>query len=161
MHSINIPEDRVPVLVGKKGGTKRRIQDLTGTKITVEGPAVVIEGDPLGELKALDMVHAIGRGFSPKKALTLNEEEMVFELIPITDYAHTTNSITRLKGRLIGEKGRARRNLERLTRTRISVYGKTVGLIGKIDDVEEAKQAVVMLLSGSKHQTVYNMLYQD
>lgn len=158
MQTIRIPQERIGVLVGPKGATKRRIQKQTHTEIEVSEEGVVIEGDPLTELTALNIVHAIGRGFTPEKALRLLDEANIFLLVNITDYAGTSKSIHRLKGRIIGEKGRSRKKIERQTNTLISVYGKTVGIIGGYDDAEKAKEAVIMLLSGSRHATVYKSL---
>ena len=64
----------------------------------------------------------------------------------------------RLKGRVIGEQGKARRTIENLTETDISVYGKTVSIIGEIEHVSVAKRAILSLLSGSPHSRVYSWL---
>ena len=48
--------------------------------------------------------------------------------------------------------------VENLTGAYISVYGKTVGIIGEVNDVYLAHQAVSMLLQGSMHRTVYKFL---
>ncbi len=40
----------------------------------------------------------------------------------------------------------------------VSVYGNTVGIIGDFLEMDIAKNAVVMLLSGSEHSTVYRYL---
>ena len=64
----------------------------------------------------------------------------------------------RLKGRVIGEKGKSRRVIEELTGCHISVYGKTIGIIGEASDVHLAHQAVGMLLQGSMHKTVFQFL---
>jgi len=160
MHTVNIPEDRVAVLIGKNGSTKEKIEELTDTGLEVEENSVLIEGDPLGELTAKRIVKAIGRGFAPRKAYRLTREDMAFELIPLKDYASTSNSMRRLKGRVIGENGRSRKNIEKHTNTYISIYGKTVGIIGDFENVHLAKKAVDMLLSGSQHSTVWRMLEQ-
>ena len=48
--------------------------------------------------------------------------------------------------------------IERLTGCAISVYGKTIGIVGETDNVAIARQAVAMLLQGSMHKTVYQFL---
>jgi ribosomal RNA assembly protein len=38
------------------------------------------------------------------------------------------------------------------------VYGKTVGIIGRVEDLVYARRAVESLLGGSRHATVYGWL---
>ena len=162
---VKIPKARIGVLIGKKGRVKREIERLTQTKLEVnsEGGQVKITLredaiDPLGLLKAKAIVQAIGRGFNPEKAMRLIEDDTVMEIINIEDFASTKNSLIRLKGRIIGENGRARRIIEEATGADISIYGHTVAIIGTVDEVYAAKQAILMLLKGAQHGTVYKFL---
>jgi len=45
-----------------------------------------------------------------------------------------------------------------MTGTYVSVYGKTVSIIGEIEHLQIAKEAVEMILKGSRHKTVYSFL---
>ncbi|EHK01343.1 putative RNA-processing protein [Candidatus Haloredivivus sp. G17] len=45
--------------------------------------------------------------------------------------------------------------------TEISVYGKTVGFIGYVQNIEIAQEAVKMLLNGREHSTVYDYLERN
>ena len=45
-----------------------------------------------------------------------------------------------------------------MTGANVSVYGRTVSLLGEYEEVAEAKRAVEMLLEGSMHATVYKFL---
>ena len=82
--SVKIPEERLAVLIGERGATKRLIQKKTKTKITV-GEEIIIEGDALDVLTAESIVKAIGRGFSPPSALILLDEEKCLEIISLPD----------------------------------------------------------------------------
>ena len=64
-------------------------------------------------------------------------------------------------GRLIGTKGRTKLIMEKETNTEIVIYGKTIGILGKSDDVENARQAIEAILTGSKQGTAYKILKQD
>jgi ribosomal RNA assembly protein len=66
--------------------------------------------------------------------------------------------LKRVTSRLIGTRGKARRNLERLTQTHISVFGKTVSIIGKYEDAERAGHAIEKLIDGFSHRSVYEFL---
>ena len=45
-----------------------------------------------------------------------------------------------------------------LTDTHISVYGKTIGIIGEHQDVADARTAVENMLKGAPHGNVYKWL---
>jgi len=162
---LRIPKERVGVLIGEKGKTKRQIEELTQTKIEIEDGSVTIKAtektmDPLAPLKAKAIVMAIGRGFNPEKALRLLSDDVVLEIIDINEFAHgSKNSLVRLKGRVIGEQGRTRKLIEELTGADISVYGHTVAIIGTPEEALVAKEAVIRLLEGAQHGSVYKYLY--
>lgn len=80
-------------------------------------------------------------------------------MLDLREFAGDSESaLVRLKGRVIGEGGKTRQILEEATRTHISVYGKTISLIGGAEQLAVARQALHMLLSGAKHSSVYRFL---
>ncbi len=153
--TVKIPEERVSVLIGTRGSTKRVLEKGTKTKILIAVEDITIEGDSINVLDAENIVKAIGRGFSPESAMLLLDEENTLSII---DLPKSENSQKRIKSRLIGTKGKSRRNLEHLTGTHISVYGRTVSLIGKYGDVDLAEQAINKLIKGVPHRFVYEFL---
>jgi len=163
---LRIPVDRVGVLIGKKGETKQRIEESCGVTVAVDGQSgevtvrsTSVEADPF---RALNVVEAIARGFSPQRALKLLDPEMTIEVIDIRDYAgKSENNLERIKGRIIGLHGKSRRVIEELTKCDVSVYGKTVAIIGDPVELRLAKDAVEKLASGSQHKSVYNMLQRS
>ncbi|WP_292459883.1 KH domain-containing protein [Methanothermococcus sp.] len=161
---LKIPKDRIGVLVGKKGETKNKIEKELGVEIEIDedGEITVYSTeemkDPLATWKARDIVRAVGRGFNPEKALKLVSDDYILEIIDITDYAHSDNAIRRLKGRVIGSGGKSRRYIEDLTDTDISIYGKTIAILGEYEPVQIAKEAVSMILRGSSHAKMYKYL---
>lgn len=161
MKEVLIPEERVGVLIGADGETKDEIEKLTDCEIGVENNVISIDGEPLDEMTAQMIVKAIGRGFNPEKAFKLLEKDYTLHLIDVKDYADTKNSEDRLKGRVIGRDGEARRHIEKMAEVEISVFGSTVGFIGKAQNIEIALEAVRMLLQGSSHATAYNYLEKN
>ena len=156
-----IPEERVGVLVGAEGSTKKNIEQQTKCVITVskEGDVSIMGEDALMLYTTREIVRAIGRGFNPKIALLLLKTDYTLEMIDLKDVAgKNKNTMERLKGRVIGKAGKSREEIERLTDTHISVYGKTVGIIGEVEHVALSREAVAMLLQGSMHKTVYQYL---
>lgn len=160
-YELKIPEERVAVLIGKDGKTKKEIEDATDSELDIskEGDVIITGEDGLKLYTTQDIVKAIGRGFNPKTALLLLKTDYAFEMIDMKDVAgKSKNTMQRLKGRVIGKGGKAREEIERLTDTSISVYGKTIGIIGETDQVQLARQALAMLLEGAMHKTVYRFL---
>ncbi|MEM0359121.1 MAG: KH domain-containing protein [Candidatus Hadarchaeales archaeon] len=159
---LRLPKDRIGVAIGKKGSVKREIERRTGVKLlfdSEEGVVQIFRGeDPLSALKAREVLRAIGRGFSPEKAFSLLEEDHYLEVIELEDYGGSEKAMTRLRGRVIGEEGKARRTIEELSGALVSVYGKTVALIGTPEELRRARRAVEMLLGGAEHSTVYRFL---
>ncbi len=160
-----VPEDRIAVLIGQGGRTKRTIAERTHATVAIdtEDGEVRIEGpdsDPMGALKARDIVLAIARGFSPERAMRLLKENTYLGVLDIkfTTGKHEKSAIRRIRSRVIGTKGRARARIEELSGCSVSVYGSTVALIGDEDQLERASRAVEMLLKGSEHSTVFHLL---
>jgi ribosomal RNA assembly protein len=160
-YELKIPKDRVAVLIGQKGKTKRHIETITKTKLDIdskEGDVSIKGKDALGMYSAKEIVKAVGRGFNPEIAQLLVKQDYSFELLSLSDYSKSKNDEKRLKGRVIGEKGKSRNTIEDLTGVYISVYGKTIAIIGEITAVGIARKAVESLLSGSPHANVYKWL---
>lgn len=161
IQEIKIPKERIAVLIGEKGSMKRRIEKKAKVKLEIDSQEgdVSIEGESLGVYETLNVVKAIGRGFNPTVAELLFNEKFTFELIDIVEFTgKSEKKKTRMKGRLIGEEGKSRKYIEKITSTHIVVYGKTVGIIGEYDDVAIAKQAIKMLLEGSPHANVFRWI---
>jgi len=152
--NFKIPEERIGIL---KSCT-RELKEKTNTKIDVEGEGVKIEGEPLDVLKTEEIIKAVGRGFSPEKALELLNDEKILCIINLKDYQHTEKSIKRVKGRLIGTDGKTKRRIEEMSGCMLSIYGKTVSIIADSEKISTIKEAIEMLINGSKHNKVYNYL---
>jgi ribosomal RNA assembly protein len=165
---VKIPDDRIGVIIGKNGKVKTEIQDKCGVEIDVDsenGNAIISStSKPIAEMepfKAVEIVSAIAKGFSPERAYRLLGEEEVLQLVDLRDYAgKSANSLSRIKGRIIGEAGKSRKTIEDISGAFISVYGHTVGLIGTFEEIKLATEAVTMLSKGRSHASVYNMLQE-
>ncbi|VVB61747.1 Polyribonucleotide nucleotidyltransferase [uncultured archaeon] len=158
--TLKIPENRVAVLIGTGGATKKKIEKEFKCRLRVssEGDIEIIAKDTANALRGREAVMAIARGFSPEHAMLLKSEENVLEILSLPDYGISEKSMERYKSRLIGTRGKARANIEELTKTSISIYGKTVAIIGAPENVKNARNAIELLLSGKTHVTSYIFL---
>ena len=160
---IKIPFERVAVLVGPKGNMKQLIEEKSTAMLTIDSESGDVEisnpTDPLMGMRAKEVVQAIARGFSPEKALKLFDHDLLmFETIDLSNIARTEKDLMRIRGRLIGKDGKTREIFETLTSAYISVYGKTVSLIGYPEQNTVARTGINMLLEGSAHGPVYSFL---
>lgn len=163
--SVRIPTDRVGVLIGKSGSTKAKIEKQTGVKLTIDSEEGEVEidhthaKDPSMSISVVNVVTAIARGFSPQKALKLLEDDYFLEVFDIRDYVGKKKEhVMRMRARVIGTHGKTRALIEELTGAYVSVYGNTVAVIGDSLQIDVARRAVDMLLSGSEHAAVYHFL---
>ena len=162
---IRIPNDRIGALIGKSGSVKSSIETACCVSLEIDGSTgeVFVRSDgnieKIQPFKALEIVTAIGRGFSPDNAMALLKGENTLHVIDLREFAGKSSAgIERIKGRLIGEGGRVRQNMENLTRTHISVYGRTISIIGDASRLRLVVNAISSISSGSMHGPVYTKL---
>jgi len=165
MKYIKIPMERIAVVIGHNGETRRDLENKSGVRLEIDSRLgeIAIDDhnteDPLQVLKLESIILAIGRGFSPEHAIKLFDDNTDLFIFDIHDYVSKKEShVRRLKSRIIGTEGKTKRVLEELTDSYISVYGHTVSIIADFISMDIAKRAIDKLLSGSKHATVYRFV---
>lgn len=166
---IKVPKERVGVLIGPEGRTKKSIEDKLSVELKIDSEAGDVNillkentKDPSTLFTAKDVVTALGRGFSPEHAFRLiRDEETVLDIIDLRMvFGKSEADIKRVKGRIIGMNGKTRSIIEELTDASVAVYGHTVAMIGTMDQVQIAREAIEMLIKGSLHGTVYRFLHR-
>jgi ribosomal RNA assembly protein len=159
MEIVRIPIERVRVIIGEEGNTKKLIEEKCKIKLNVDSDGEVeIDGDSAEIFFAKDVVKAIGRGFEPRDALRIVDDNYQFELIDLKDELKNEKTITRVKGRVIGEKGKMKTEIQTATESVISVYGYTIGVISQIDTMEFALEAIRRIINGSELTKIYDYL---
>ena len=161
-YELRVPKNRVAVIIGKGGSVKKELEESTKSKLAIdskEGDIFVSGEDALGLYTAREIIKAIGRGFNPEIAKLLLKQDYIFEVVDLSEFAgKSKDAMLRLKGRVIGREGKSRKLIEELTECNISVFGKTISIIGLPESAADAKQAVESLLRGSTHANVYKWL---
>jgi len=159
---IKIPSDRIGVIIGKEGEVKKKLEEKTGCKIRIDSKSGVVKitrgEDAVGFLKARDVINAISRGFNSEIAMKILEDDFtVFESIDLSEYV-SPKSMSRIKGRIIGKEGKIRRLIEETLNVNVSVYDKFVSIIGPVENVAAAREAIMMLIEGAQHSTVQRFM---
>ncbi|MBN2459119.1 RNA-processing protein [Candidatus Woesearchaeota archaeon] len=161
-YTIRIPRDRIAALIGVKGKDKKELEECSKAKINVdsqEGDVTISGRDAVSLYTLREVILAIARGFSPETARLLLKADYMLEIINLKDYGlDNKNKLARVKSRVIGTGGKARRVIEELTGASLSVYGKTISIIGECSQVPYAKRAIELLIKGSMHATVFKWL---
>jgi ribosomal RNA assembly protein len=166
---VRIPKERIGVVIGPEGTTKKNIEEKLMVELEIDSEAGDVNitlsekaTDPSTLFRAKDVVTALGRGFSPEHAFRLvRDEDTALDLIDLRGvFGKSETDLKRVKGRIIGQNGKTRRIIEELTDANVAVYGHTVGIIGTLDQVEVAREAIEMLVKGSMHSTVYRFLHR-
>lgn len=166
---MRIPKERVGVVIGPDGTTKKNIEEKLSVELEIDSDAGDVHisvsenaTDPSTLFRAKDVVTALGRGFSPEHAFRLvRDEDVLMELVDLRGvFGKSEADLKRVKGRIIGMNGKTRRIIEELTDANVAVYGHTVGIIGTLEQVQVAREAIEMLVKGSMHSTVYRFLHR-
>jgi ribosomal RNA assembly protein len=165
VYRFKVPLDRVGVLIGKKGETLNILREKGRTEIEVDsdtGEVLLMDDlsdDPYLSFRMRDVLRAIGRGFSPENAMKLLDDDIYYEEFDIREFSGKSKKrILQVRSRLIGSGGKTRRLIEDLTDCQLSIKGNTVALIGDIEGMKVASKAVMMILNGSEHSSVYSFM---
>ena len=165
MDYVKIPLSRVGAMIGPKGKTRKKIEEMSGCKISIDSEEGIIEiksknnDDPLKNLQLISTAKAIGRGFTPEKAMQLLEMDYYLEVVDIRDYVgRSKKRLATIRGRIIGKAGKTRKIIEDMTGADLAIQGHTVSVISDLEGLEAAKVAISMVLAGSEHGAVYKYL---
>ena len=167
-HLSRVPKNRIAVLIGKAGRTREMIEKACGGSLTIDSQSGDVsiswdgEPDPIKRMKVPDVISAIGRGFSPERAVQLLDDDFFLRMYDIREWVgRQSNQTRRMRSRLIGTNGRIRTLIEEHTGCEISIYGSTVAVMGGDDGLALAAPAIEGILGGSEHGTVLFGLEQD
>ncbi len=161
---MKVPKDRIGVVIGKKGRTKRKLERIGGVKVNVDSQEGVVsiegENDEM-VIKTADVVKAMGRGFDEKSALRLYSDGVYLTVVSLRDLIPRRH-IPRQRARLIGTEGSARKRMEELSGTSIRIYGDTVSIIGDFEGTYMVIRAVERLVvEGAPHTTVFREMERE
>ncbi len=129
-------------------------------KINLEDMTVEYEGkDAYEELKAGNVITAIAEGgVQPTIAFKLFSDDAILKTIDLEDFFSSQKDIKRVMGRIIGTQGKTKLIIEDITETDVQIKGSKIYIIGSLEGVELANEAIEAFIRGAPHKKVYNML---
>lgn len=146
---VRIPKERIEIV--RK--FKKEIEKEGNVKIEINSEILIL-GEGLDTFVASNVIKAIGRGFDYENAKKLFKDYTLY-VIPISK---NKNTLQRIRARLIGTKGKVRKKIEEMTNTKICIYGKTVSVIGKGDNLNLARDVIEKIIKGYSHSYVFRFL---
>ncbi len=160
---IDIPQERIGVLIGKNGEVKKKIEEKLNVKINVEKEgAVKVEYNaetPEAYFKLRRISDAISSGFSGKDALRLLDDNIFLKMIDLRDFADESSSRMKIiKGRIIGQGGKVWKKIEKLSGVKLALHKYTVGIIGEEEGCEIAFKTILKILEGAQFSTAFKYL---
>ena len=153
---IRIPQKRKDILKKDKKLIDK-IEGFTKTKIELNDD-VSIDGESVDVFQAKNIIKAFGRGFDLDYCFYLLEDEYGLEIINLSEFTKSKERLKVLKGRIIGTGGKTKKYIEKYADVKTSIFGKTVCIIGKWDKIYIAREAIMKLIQGCAHQTLYRWL---
>lgn len=132
------------------------MQKRLGVVVNVAGNSVELDGEGIELQTAANIIKAIGRGFAPERAFRLFDDNQSLEVIDIGGFSEARAAT--IRSRVIGTKGRTRERIEQASGAAISVYGKTIAIMGTWEQMNTAKTAIEMLMGGAMHSSVEKFL---
>ena len=156
---VNISEERLSKLKRVRNW-ETQLKDFLDVDVRIEDE-IMIEGDPLQVIRAKEILKAFGRGFTFNQSLDLLDETHYLNVMDIGNIVgKSKDRVTVMKGRVIGTAGLTKKMIEKTTGVKVAVHGKTVSIIGTSENIKIVRTAIEMILSGSKHNTVYRFLQE-
>jgi len=163
-----VPKNRIAVLIGKGGQTRKMLEEASGAKLDIDSKTGEVmaeweeEPDPIIRMKMPDVVSAIGRGLAPTRAVQLIQDDIFLRMYDIREWVgRQPNQTRRMRSRLIGRNGRIRSLIEEISNCEMAIHGSTVLVIGDQEGITLAAPAIEGILRGSEHSTVLHGLEQD
>ncbi len=168
MNTIPLSNKRASMLLRANKKILTEIERACSVKIQINSETTLeksasITGESQGEWVAGQVLLAIELGFSSKDALLLTNDDFYLEQLDLEQSMRgNQRGVERQKARIIGTEGKAKKTLEDLSESKIAINdGPMLGIIGGFDEVSSAKEAILQLLEGKPHQSVFSYLEEQ
>jgi len=137
--------------------SKKKLETELNIKISNRGKEVSITGEPEDEYIAEKVIDSINFGFPIPEALAIKKEDFLFEVINIKEHTKRKD-LERIRARIIGKEGKTLKTFCKLTKCFFELKDNEVGIIGSPEHIENAQEAIISIIKGSKQSNVYSLL---
>jgi arCOG04150 universal archaeal KH domain protein len=156
---ISVPDEKINIVKSLIS----KLKELSGAEITYDENTKNFNVDssqnPYDAMKVISVIRAIGLGFSVDESLKLLSDDYMLDVIDLKQSVGSNpETLRRIKGRIIGENGKAKKIIQEYTGVSISITDHFVAIIGIYDQVQIARKAIELLIEGKEHSTVYKYL---
>ena len=148
-----IISERISKIIKKKKVLEKELD----VKIRNRGSEVFIEGSSENEYIAEKIIDAINFDFPFDTVMLIKNENFSFEILNIKDYTKRKD-LEIIRARIIGKKGKTLKTLSGLTKCYFELKDNYVGIIGDVEYIENAENAVIAIIKGAKQSNVYGFL---
>jgi ribosomal RNA assembly protein len=118
--------------------------------------------DPFVELKGKDVLTAFSLSegsIDLDRAIGLFSEDTYLKVIDLGEiYNQNEKNITRILSRIIVTNGKTKILIEELTESSITIYEDKIFIIGFLEEIHLAHEAIDSLMAGTVHKKVYALL---
>lgn len=139
---------------------RKRLEEKLNIKIINRGREVKISGSPQDEFVAEKIIEALDFGFVLSDVIRIKEEDLIFEKFSIKDYTHRKN-LESVRARVIGTKGKTLNTIGELTGCFVELKNNEVGIIGPVESIKNAQDAIIAIIQGAKQSYAYKMLEKN
>jgi ribosomal RNA assembly protein len=136
---------------------KKKLESVLNIKIENRGKEIFIEGEGEDEYIGEKVIDALELGFPFSVALLIKEEDLEFETLNIKDFTKA-HDLKRIRARIIGKKGKTLKTLTILTKCYLELKDNWIGIIGELEYMKNAQDAIIAIIQGSKQSNVYAYL---
>jgi len=136
---------------------RKKLEEILEVKITNRGKEIYLEGAAENEFVAEKVVQALDFGFPYAVAIEIKTDDLMFEILNIKEHTKQKN-LERVRGRIIGTKGKTLKTLSDLTNCYLELKENELGIIGEPELIKTAQDAIISLIQGSKQGNVYAYL---
>jgi ribosomal RNA assembly protein len=147
-------------VTGKIIQNKKKLEKELKVRITNKGKILFVDGKAEKEYVAIEVIEALNLGFRTSQALLLTEEDFILEKINIKDLTKR-HDLERIRGRIIGTRGKTKEILQNLSDCFISLHENTVGIIGRAENIERVMIALESIIHGQKQGKAYSYLERE
>lgn len=159
-----LEKERIGPFIGQNGEFRKKLEEKFNLKIDINsenGEVVASGADSVNLFILSNIVSAVNLGHNPEKALKLEDENYVFDIIDVKTMLKDHSKAKSVMGRIIGKEGSTRKVLEDLSNCAVSVQDHFVSVIGPYENIEIVHEALKMLISGASHKTFYSFLERN